>query len=74
MSKDDKDLKKGLSGYVKYSNIAFQMILIIGSFAYVGKYLDTYFHNERPWIFTSLALIGVIMSIYFVIYTVNSKK
>ena len=63
LEKDKK--KKQLSGVIKYSGLAFQMIVVILVVLYGGMKLDEYLQKEFP-LFTILgAFLGVILSLYF---------
>lgn len=50
--------------FLKYSNMAIQMGLIIGLSAWGGKKLDAYFHNKTPVYTAVLSLVGVAAGIY----------
>ena len=58
--------KKPLNQFLKFSNLAFQMGLIIGLATFAGIKMDLYFKLEN--IFTIIfALIGVFGALFFVI-------
>ncbi|MGQ1910684.1 AtpZ/AtpI family protein [Marinifilum sp. RC60d5] len=60
-----KKAKKQVDGIIKYSGLAFQMIVIILMVLYAGFKLDEYLQNEFP-LFTIIgAFLGVILSLYF---------
>lgn len=70
--KDLKDEKKALSGYAKYTGVAFQMMAIIGICSFIGYKLDEYFQNETQWITALSGVIGVVASIYQIIRQLKS--
>ncbi|WP_036678000.1 AtpZ/AtpI family protein [Daejeonella oryzae] len=69
---DLKDEKKALSGYAKYTGVAFQMMAIIGVCAFIGYKLDEYYQNETQWITALAGVLGVIVSIYQTIRQLKS--
>lgn len=66
--------KQSLNKYIKYSGIGFQMIATIGAFTWLGYYLDGVNDNEKLLYTAILALIGVAISIYVVIRSVQEKN
>ncbi len=65
---DDKDNNpRQINNYVKYSGVAFQMIAIIGVFAYAGYWIDSATQNKVHWITALFSLTGVLISLYIVI-------
>ncbi|HSY75482.1 MAG TPA: AtpZ/AtpI family protein [Bacteroidia bacterium] len=71
MAKNEQD-DKPLNAYVKYSSLGFQMIAIIGVFAFAGYKIDAAAHHEVKWVTAALSLAGVFISLYIVI--VSLKK
>ena len=71
MAKNEQD-DKPLNAYVKYSGLGFQMIAIIGVFAFAGHKIDESAHHEVKWVTAALSLAGVFISLYIVI--VSLKK
>lgn len=70
-SKNDAHSEKGkLQSYLKYSGLAFQMLIVLGLAAYGGLKLDAYVNNTNPWFTIVFMLLGVIGSIYKVIISV----
>ncbi|MBK7232508.1 MAG: AtpZ/AtpI family protein [Saprospiraceae bacterium] len=66
--------KKGSSGnsYLKYSGMAFQIFVLLGTAAWFGQFLDRRFLTEKPyWTITAVA-ISFIMIIIWLYY--NLKK
>ena len=71
-SKNDLPAEKGkLQSYLKYSGLAFQMLVVLGVAAYGGLKLDAYVANTNPWFTIVFMLAGVIGSIYKVIISVT---
>ena len=68
----DENGDSPMSAYVKYSGLGFQMIAIIGVFAFAGYKIDESAHHQVRWVTAVLALIGVFISLYIVI--VSLKK
>ncbi len=65
---------KGVSKFLYFSGMGFQMIAIIGIFAYVGHRIDQAKGNEKP-IFTAVfSLLGVGLSLYSVIKSILRNK
>lgn len=62
-----KKEKQQLNAYAKYSAIGFQMIGVIGLFAFAGYKLDQAQQTKTPIYTGILSLVGVIISIYLVI-------
>lgn len=63
-----------LAKYAYYSGVGFQMLAIIGIFAYVGHRLDESRQADTPLFTAVFALVGVCISIYSVIRMVTSRK
>jgi len=68
----DENGDKSMSAYVKFSGLGFQMIAIIGIFAYAGYKIDESAHHDVQWVTATLALIGVFISLYLVIRSLKS--
>jgi len=62
-----------LSKYAYYSGLGFQMIAIIGVFTFIGYKIDERMSNEKPIFTAILSLLGVVVSLYSVIKSVNKK-
>lgn len=60
-------MSKPVNNYIKYTGIAFQMVVIIGVFAFIGYELDTRAAHSTMWVTAILSLIGVFISLYLVI-------
>lgn len=66
--------KNGFNSYARFSGIAFQMIAIIVVGSFIGVKLDERFPNENNWFTISLALFSVLLSVVFVIKSINSAS
>ncbi len=62
-----------LQSYLKYSGLAFQMMVVLGLAAYGGQKLDAYMGNTNPWFTIVFMLLGVIGSIYKIIVSVMKE-
>jgi len=69
---DKPGTEKPLNSYAKYSTLGFQMIGIIGVFAFIGYKIDASANHQTKWVTASLSLIGVFISLYLVIRSVKS--
>jgi len=69
---NDNNDERPLNAYVKYSGLGFQMIAIIGGFAFAGYKIDESAHHQVRWVTAVLSLVGVFVSLYIVI--VSLKK
>lgn len=58
--------KKSPDNFVRYSGLAFEMIVLIGAGVFGGIKLDNYL-GCKPLFTAVLSLAGVIMAIYFAI-------
>lgn len=61
------------SSFIKYSSIAFQMLVTIGLFCFAGYKLDEYQQNDRPLYTALLGLAGVGVALYQVVRQLNKK-
>jgi uncharacterized membrane protein len=64
-------MNKPANDYIKYTGIAFQMIVIIGVLSFAGYELDKRWNHQTPWLTAALSLIGVFISLYLVIKSVS---
>lgn len=72
-SENDSIDKDKVKSYVRYSGVVFQMIGIIGVFAFAGYKLDQYQQSKTP-IYTAVSsLLGVIISLYTIIRSLKEK-
>ena len=66
------EIDKPLKSYAKYSALGFQMIAIIGVFAFIGYKIDAANNHETQWVTALLSLIGVFISLFIVIRSVKN--
>lgn len=64
--KNEKDKKKLLENYARYSSIAFQMIAIILLGVFGGIKLDELIRWEFPVFTVILTVLSVVLAIYYV--------
>lgn len=55
------------SDLAEYGNAGIQMVLIIGVFVLLGRYLDGKTVTDKPWWTMALAIFGVIISVLFMV-------
>jgi F0F1-type ATP synthase assembly protein I len=74
IGKDDglESEKKALSGYAKYTGVAFQMMAIIGACAFIGYKIDQYYEHKPQWVTAIACVLGVCLSIYQTIRQLKS--
>ena len=76
MAKDEQSAgESGDSGgnqIAKFSGIAFQMIVVIGLFAFAGYKIDASMGNATKWATAGLSLLGVFIALYIVIKSIKS--
>lgn len=68
---DDGDNQKQTNALAKFSGIAFQMIAIIGVFAFAGYKIDQLAANQTKWVTAILSLAGVFIAMYLVIRSIK---
>lgn len=72
MLKNERDNGAERSSLAKFTGIAFQMIAVIGVFAFAGYKIDEATGHQVKWVTAMLSLIGVFISLYIVIKSVKS--
>ena len=50
--------------YAKYTGIVFQMVAIIGLFAFIGYEIDKWLKHDTQWVTALCCVIGVCLSIF----------
>lgn len=65
---------KGVSRFLYFSGMGFQMIAIIGAFAYIGYKIDEAKGSEKPVFTAVFSLLGVGLSLYSVIKSIIRNK
>lgn len=66
--------KRALNSYAYYSGMGFQMIAVIGIFAFIGHQIDVGQDSDTPIFTAFFSLAGVCASMYLVIRSVNKNK
>ena len=66
--------KNQLDSYLKYSSLALQMGGTIAVFVWLGMLLDDWQSTKEPYYTVALSLLGVFLSLYFVIKGLLNKK
>ncbi|MCF8235281.1 MAG: AtpZ/AtpI family protein [Bacteroidales bacterium] len=72
--KDQKEKKKLLENYAKYTTIAFQMLVIILAGVFGGIQLDKLMAWEVPVFTLVFSILSVILAIYYVTKDLLKKK
>lgn len=70
--KDNTSGKTEVNAYAKYTGVVFQMIVVIGVFAFAGYKIDEAAGHATKWVTAALSLIGVFVSLYLVIRAVRN--
>jgi F0F1-type ATP synthase assembly protein I len=65
---------KNTTNFIKYTGMGFQMLAIIGLFAFAGYKIDGYRHSSKFIFMAIFGLVGVIISLYQVVRQLNSKE
>lgn len=68
-----EDAKKSVNAFMRYSGMAFQMIVVLLLATFSGQWLDEHFKTSQPWFTLVLLLVGVTSSMYLIIKTVTRK-
>jgi F0F1-type ATP synthase assembly protein I len=69
---DESETGREINSYAKFSGVAFQMIAVIGVFAFAGYKIDESMAHRVKWVTAVLSLIGVFIALYIVIRSVKS--
>ncbi len=71
-----KSQKKQVNKYVKFSGMAFQMLVIIIVGVVLGQWLDKKYPNENQLFTIIFSLLFVILALYYVVSKIisNQKK
>lgn len=72
--KPDKQGRKLLDNYARYSSIALQMAVIIGLGVFGGVQLDKWMKIPFPVFTVILSLTSVVLAIYYVVKDLIGKK
>ena len=75
-SKKRKSSREQAQSYLKYSGMAFEMIIIMGLFTYGGVKLDEYFQTPENYFTVAGAILGTIFALAFVLkdFIINKKE
>ncbi len=68
---DGDNIGQQRSSLAKFTGIAFQMIAIIGLFAFAGYKIDQAAGHQTKWVTAILSLVGVCISMYLVIRSIK---
>ena len=60
------------ANYAKYTGIVFQMLAIIGLFAFAGYEIDKAANHSTKWVTAILSLTGIMISLYTVIRSLKN--
>lgn len=71
---DPNEKKKEVNNFARYSSISFQMIAVIGVFAFAGYKIDAHRNSKTPIFTALLSLLGVVLSLYQVVKQLNKEK
>ncbi len=66
------DLKSTGTNYAKFIGVAFQMLVIIGLFTFIGYKIDESAAHTTKWVTAILSLVGVFISLFIVIRSLKS--
>ena len=71
-----KKYKKPTGDYMKYSGMAFQMLIILALGTYLGVKLDEYFQLETPYLAALFAILSLFIAFYITLKDLifNKKK
>lgn len=68
---NNPDQDKQDNAYMKFTGMAFQMVGIIGVFAFAGYKIDESANHSTKWVTATLSVIGVFISLYLVIRSIK---
>ncbi len=69
---NDPNLISTGTNYAKYIGMAFQMLVIIGIFTYIGYKIDDSAQHDTKWVTATLSLVGVFISLFIVIRSIKN--
>lgn len=70
----EKELKKSLNQYLKFSTLVLQMGIYIALGAYGGKWLDGEYAFSKPWFTILGTLLGLGLGLYLVLRALKSSN
>jgi F0F1-type ATP synthase assembly protein I len=71
---DENQEKQQATNFAKYSGIAFQLLATIGIFAFIGYKIDEHRGSEKLIFTAMLGIVGVALSLYQVVRSLNKKS
>lgn len=74
MEKNQPKKKRPFNRYIRYTNIGFQMLAVIGLGVLLGQYLDGKYETAKPWYTMLFSLLGAIIAIVITIREVLGEK
>lgn len=74
MSDDKQQPKQSYNKFIRYSSLAFEMIIIIVVAALGGRKLDNYMNNQHPYFTIGFSLLAVFTSLYLLIKNLSNDK
>ncbi len=72
--KPNNEKKRPFNKYIKYTNIGFQMLAIIGLGVLLGQHLDSRYETSKPWYTMLFSLLGALIAIVLTIREVLREK
>lgn len=73
----EEELKRGkraMNSYAYYTGMGFQMIAVIGIFAFIGYKIDASQNTSTPLYTAFFSLAGVLASLYLVIRSIKKNQ
>ena len=67
----EQKMKNKKKEYIKYTNIVFQMGVIIGGGTYLGHYLDSLYENNNKLWTIIFSLLSIAIALYQIIKSLN---
>jgi F0F1-type ATP synthase assembly protein I len=72
-SEEDQN-KKDVNNFAKYSGMAFQMLVTIGLFTFIGYQIDKRYKRDQPLFTALLGFVGVVVSLFMIIRSLTKNK
>ncbi|MFL2609738.1 MAG: hypothetical protein CBE18_00710 [Pelagibacteraceae bacterium TMED258] len=66
--------RKNQHNFIIFSQLAFQMLIVIGGGIYLGFRLDNYFNNSNNLFTIIFSLLSILISIYYIISQVTKNE
>jgi len=77
MPKNNRNKKKQLNSYIRYSSLTTQMAVIIAAGAFFGDYLDDLYNTDSKIYTIIFSLSSIFLALYYVLKKIinhNEKK